>query len=214
MLATDIVSPIDVPAHDNSAMDGFAFAGSDLTAAATAGNLTLKVVGSTLAGAPYAGQVQRGEAVRITTGAVMPMGLDAVVVQELVQTHGDTVSFAASVVRTGDNRRLKGEDLARDKAAIRAGRVVRPAELGLLASLGIGEVGVYRPLRVVFFSTGDELRLIGLPLAEGQIYDSNRYTIHGMLTRLGCEVIDMGVVRDDPALSKKRFTKPAKSATW
>ena len=110
-------------------------------------------------------------------------------------------------MKLGQNVRYAGEDLKAGAVALAKGRIVRPAELGLLASLGIGEVSVYRPLRVVFFSTGDELVSIGLPLGEGQIYDSNRYTLHGMLTRIGCEVIDMGVVRDEPALLERAFVE-------
>jgi molybdopterin molybdotransferase len=206
VLATEVVSPIDVPAHDNSAMDGFALASADLADAAASGaSLTLKVVGSTLAGAPYGGTVSRGEAVRITTGAVMPSELDTVVPLEFVQAQGDSVTFPASVVQAGDNRRLRGEDLASGKPAVPAGRVLRPAELGLIASLGIGEVLVRRRLRVAFFSTGDEIASIGEPLAPGQVYDSNRYTIHAMLLRLGVEPIDMGVVRDNPAALEAAF---------
>jgi molybdopterin molybdotransferase len=147
------------------------------------------------------------------TGAVMPAGLDTVVPQEFTKAEGDAaVRIPAGAVRTGDNRRLKGEDLARGGAALRAGRQLRPADLGLLASLGQAEVPVFRKLRVAFFSTGDELRSIGEPLDEGCVYDSNRYTIWGMLQRLGCEVIDMGVVRDDPAALRAAFSEAAASA--
>jgi molybdopterin molybdotransferase len=213
VLAAEVVSPIDVPAHDNSAMDGFALASADLTDAAANGeNLTLKVVCSTLAGAPYGGTVNRGEAVRITTGAVMPSALDTVVPLEFAHVQGDSVTFPASVVRAGDNRRLRGEDLARGKPAVLAGRVLRPAELGLIASLGIGEVLVRRRLRVAFFSTGDEIASIGEPLAPGHVYDSNRYTIHAMLLRLGVQPIDMGVVRDNPAALEAAFVEASTRA--
>jgi molybdopterin molybdotransferase len=116
------------------------------------------------------------------------------------------------VVRSGDNRRLQGEDLARGEAALSAGRVLRPADIGLAASLGQAELPVWRRLRVAFFSTGDELRSIGEPLAEGCVYDSNRYTIHGMLTRLGVEVLDLGVVRDDPAALEAAFRSACENA--
>jgi molybdopterin molybdotransferase len=142
--------------------------------------------------------------VRIFTGGVVPEGCDAVVMQERAKSVGKLITFGPGII-PGQNVRYAGEDLKAGAVALARGRTVRPAELGLLASLGIGEIGVYRPLRVVFFSTGDELVSIGSPLGEGQIYDSNRYTLYGMLTRMGCEVIDMGVVRDDPALLETAF---------
>jgi len=202
VLAEDVVSPIDVPAHDNSAMDGFAFASAALQAA-SGGEVTLRVIGTALAGEAHGLTPAAGEAVRIMTGAVMPAGCDTVIPQEFTQLasgeSGETVRFAADAVRAGDNRRLRGEDLARGKPALQQGRVLQPADLGLLASLGIAEIKVRRRLRVAFFSTGDELRSIGEPLDAGCVYDSNRYTLHGMLRRLHVELIDMGVVRDDPA---------------
>jgi molybdopterin molybdotransferase len=201
VLGEDIISPVDVPAHVNSAMDGWALRFQDLVKNPS---VALNEVGASFAGLPFAGAVGEGQCVRIFTGGVVPTGCDAVVMQEKAQASGKSISFSPGV-RRGQNVRYAGEDLRKGAVALAKGRVVRPAELGLLASLGIGEVGVYRPLRVVFFSTGDELVSIGLPLAEGQIYDSNRYTLHGMLTRLGCEVIDMGVVRDDPALLEQAF---------
>ncbi|WP_418320545.1 gephyrin-like molybdotransferase Glp [Piscinibacter sakaiensis] len=209
VLARDIVSAIDVPAHDNSAMDGFALAAADLRDGA---DTALPVVGTAFAGEAFAGNVGRGEAVRIMTGAVMPAGLDTVVPQEFTRSDGNRVVIPAGVVRAGDNRRLAGEDLARGEAALRAGRILSPADLGLLASLGQAEVPVFRRLRVAFFSTGDELRSIGEPLDEGCVYDSNRYTLWGMLQRLGVEVIDMGVVRDDPAALEKAFRDAAAAA--
>lgn len=210
VLAEDVVSPIDVPAHDNSAMDGYAFSSAAL-AAANGGEVTLRVIGTALAGEAHGLTPAAGEAVRIMTGAVMPAGCDTVIPQEFTQpvpgaageaadaAADEAVRFAADAVRAGDNRRLRGEDLARGKPALNQGRVLQPADLGLLASLGIAEVKVRRRLRVAFFSTGDELRSIGEPLDAGCVYDSNRYTLHGMLRRLHVELIDMGVVRDDPA---------------
>lgn len=195
VLAEDVISPIDVPAHDNSAMDGYALRGADLLADAPT---RLRVVGITYAGRAFDGVPQAGECVRIMTGGVMPQGCDSVVPQEFATAEGDRIVLAPGTIRAGDNRRLAGEDLKRGSAALARGRVVRPADLGLLASLGVAEVAVQRRLRVAFFSTGDELRSIGQPLDEGCVYDSNRYTIHGMLQRLGCDLIDMGVVRDDP----------------
>jgi len=209
VLASDIISAIDVPAHDNSAMDGFALRGSELLADTTT---RLRIVGSGLAGQNFSGAVPAGSCVRITTGAVMPAGLDTVVPQEFTQLDGDAVLVPAGVLRAGDNRRLAGEDLARGEAALAAGRVLRPADLGLLASLGLAEVPVRRRLRVAFFSTGDELRSIGEPLDAGCVYDSNRYTLWGMLQRLGVESIDLGVMRDDPAALREAFTQAASCA--
>ncbi len=196
VLAVDIVSSINVPAHDNSAMDGYAFCGGVLSTSP----MTFDVVGAAYAGRPFVGNVGTAECVHIMTGAIMPTDCDTVVPQELVQAESDgKITIAPGTVKRGDNCRLRGEDLAEGKPALLQGKILRPADLGLLASLGIGTVSVYRRLRVAFFSTGDELRSIGETLDEGCIYDSNRYTIHGMLNRLGCEVIDMSVVKDDPA---------------
>ena len=196
ILAAELVSPIAVPSHDNSAMDGYALRGSDLSASP----VTLTVVGKAFAGHPYPNEVQPGECVRIMTGAVIPRGCDSVIPHELATHATDTaVTIPPGRIRAGDNRRLAGEDLPAGSTALPRGRRLTPSDLGLIASLGIGEVTVMRKLRVAFFSTGDELRSIGQPLDEGCVYDSNRYTLHGMLVRAGCEPIDMGVVRDDPA---------------
>lgn len=209
-LAADIVSPIDVPAHDNSAMDGFAVRGSDLRSDAS---VTLKIVGNAYAGRAYEGEIGPGECVRIMTGAVMPAFCDTVIPQEFTQqTAGESVVIPAGACKQGDNRRLRGEDLMAGKAALRKGRVLRPADLGLLASLGIAEVPVQRRLRVAFFSTGDELRSIGEPLDEGCVYDSNRYTLYGMLQRLGCDIIDVGVVPDDPSALTAAFRSACENA--
>jgi len=171
------------------------------------------VAGKALAGRPFEGSVAAGMCVRIMTGAVMPKGLDTVVPQELVQLTGDgTVMLPAGVVRAGDNRRLAGEDLRCGEAAVQAGRLLRPADLGLLASLGFAEVPVVRPLRVAFFSTGSELRSVGQALEPGFLYDSNRYTLWGMLTRLGVEPIDMGIVPDDPTLLETALRQAAENA--
>jgi molybdopterin molybdotransferase len=205
VLAADVVSPVDVPSHDNSAMDGYALRFADLKAD---GKVTLKVAGSSFAGVPYQGAVKAGEAVRIMTGGVVPAGADTIVMQEHVEAKDGQVTIGSGH-KQGQNLRKAGEDLQRGQPALRRGQPVRPAETGLIASLGIAEVSVYRRLRVAFFSTGDELVSIGSLLGEGQIYDSNRYTIHGMLTRLGCEVIDMGVVRDDPQLLESAFREAA-----
>ena len=194
VLAEDIVSTINVPSHDNSAMDGYAVRHADL---AGAGETTLKVIGTALAGKSFAGTPGKGECVRVMTGAVMPVGCDTVVIQEVVKAEGDSAVIPPGQ-KQGQNRRFAGEDLALGKVVLKTGQPIRPAELGLIASLGIAEVTVRRRLRVAFFSTGDELVSVGTPLKEGQVYDSNRYTLWGMLARLDVEIIDLGVVPDDP----------------
>ncbi|MEP7100693.1 MAG: gephyrin-like molybdotransferase Glp [Burkholderiales bacterium] len=209
VLARDIVSTFNVPAHDNSAMDGYALRGSDL---ASDVDTVMQIAGSGFAGQADTASAARGQCVRIMTGAVMPTELDTVVPQEFVQVAGDQVTVPAGIVRTGDNRRLKGEDLAQGDPALVAGRVLRPADLGMLASLGQAEVPVFRRLRVAFFSTGDELRSIGEALPAGCVYDSNRYTLWGMLARLGVETIDLGVVKDDPDALEAAFRAAARDA--
>jgi molybdopterin molybdotransferase len=210
VLAADIESPMDVPAHDNSAMDGWAIRFADLR---LDGETTLRRAGDAFAGRPFEGALGAGETVRIFTGGVMPRGADTVVMQERAQATSDAVTIPpGAVTRAGQNRRFAGEDLKRGARVLARGQPIRPAELGMLASLGIGEVSVYRRLRVAFFSTGDELRGIGQPLRAGEIYDSNRYTLYGMLTRLGCEVLDMGVVADVPDRIEQAFRGAAHAA--
>jgi molybdopterin molybdotransferase len=209
VLAADVVSPINVPAHDNSAMDGFAFDGALLSAGQA---LTLAVAGTALAGKGWVGSVAPGQCLKIMTGAIMPEGLDTVVPQELVQSSGQQITIAAGALRRGDNRRFKGEDLCRGKPALLAGSTLGPAALGLLASLGLAQVQVQRKLRVAFFSTGDEIMSLGEAPREGAVYDSNRYTLFGLLTRMGVEVLDMGVVRDDPTALKTAFAMAASTA--
>jgi len=210
VLARDLVSGIDVPSHDNSAMDGYALRSTDLLGTA---DTLIKVAGTAYAGTPFGDTVPIGQGIRIMTGAVMPDGLDTVVPQEFTRTEADgRIRIPQGSVKPGDNRRLRGEDLAHGEAALKAGRILTPADLGLLASLGQAEVAVYRRLRVAFFSTGDELRSIGEPLEAGCVYDSNRYTIWGMLTRLGVELLDLGVVRDEPAALRAAFIQAAACA--
>ena len=209
VIAKDVISPIDVPPHDNSAMDGFAFKGDALQ---THQALSLKVVGTAFAGKAWQGTVQAGECVKIMTGAIMPAGLDTVVPQELCSVETDSVSIPAGIVRAGDNRRLCGEDLKKNFPALAKGTRVTPAAVGLLASLGQPTVPVVRRLKVAYFSTGDEILSLGEAPREGAVYDSNRYTVFGMLQDLGCEMIDMGVVRDDPLRLEQAFAQAAQLA--
>ncbi len=223
VLAEDVVSPFDVPPHDNSAMDGYAFDAGQLVPDAA---LTLQVVGTALAGKAWGGSVNRvlaGQCVKIMTGAIMPGGTDTVVAQEFVTTHphpnslpqvgeGVSISIPANLLKPGDNRRLRGEDLMQGKPALLKGELLTPARLGLAASIGVATLRCWRPIRVAYFSTGDEILSLGEPPREGAVYDSNRYTVFGMLRRMGCEVIDMGVVRDDPALLEAAFLSAAARA--
>ena len=209
VLAAEIVSSIDVPAADNSAMDGYALRGAELP---TSGEAVFDNAGSGFAGQRFEGVLAAGQCVRIMTGAVMPAGLDTVVPQEFVRVEGARIVVPAGVVRSGDNRRRAGEDLAVGDVALKAGRILTPADVGLIASLGHAEVKVVRRLRVAFFSTGDELRSLGEPLEPGCVYDSNRYTLWCMLQRLGVELLDLGVVRDEPAALEATFRLAAASA--
>ncbi len=197
VLSEDVISPFSVPPHDNSAMDGFAFDGAQLEAATA--EIGLRIAGTAFAGAAWRGTLAEGEALKIMTGAVMPAGLDTVVPQEFCTVDGDTVRFPAGALRRGDNRRFAGEDLMQGRPALMQGERIAPAALGLLASLGLARVPVLRRLRVAYFSTGDEILSLGDAPREGAVYDSNRYTVFGLLTRLGCEVVDLGMVRDNPA---------------
>ncbi len=209
ILAQDVVSPISVPPHDNSAMDGYALCGADLLADRPT---TLTVVGTAFAGAAWQGQLQAGECVRIMTGAIMPTGLDTVAPQELVKADADTVQIPLGLLQVGDNRRLLGEDLMAGQPALLAGTRLSPAACGLLASLGLPTAPVWRRPKVAYFSTGDEILSLGEAPREGAVFDSNRYTVAGLVQALGCELIDMGVVRDDPNSLEKAFSEAASQA--
>ena len=208
VLAEDIVSPLDVPAADNAAMDGYALRGSELQAA---GETRLRVAGTSLAGAAPAQDLAPGHCQRIMTGAPMPAGLDTVVPQEFTRREGDTVIIAAGLVYPGANRRLAGEDIARGRIVLRAGHRLRPADIGLLASLGRPQVPVWRRLRVAILSTGSELCPVGQALPPGGVYDSNRYTLGALLAGPEIELRDLGVVRDEPAALRAAF---AEAAAW
>lgn len=224
VLAEDVISPFNVPAHDNSAMDGYAFDSRQLGQTA----LTLDVIGTAFAGKAWQGAVGERQCVKIMTGAIIPKGLDTVVPQEFVSVRTkptgvsgaastssartEFISFPSKLLKPGDNRRHRGEDLAKGKAALLKGELLTPARIGLAASLGLETVRCLRQLRVAYFSTGDEILSLGEPPREGAVYDSNRFTVFGLLTRLGCKVIDMGVVSDEPAALQAAFTQAAAQA--
>jgi len=234
-LFAPILAPMDVPRFDNAAMDGYAFDGTLLEATPTPGTLTLTVIGNVHAGHPLSRTVSTGECARVMTGAPMPPGTDTLIPHEYatpatsesmsslaVSGHAIKSPAAASGLpqvmlstadfRKGANRRLIGEDVRCGQVVFEAGRILRAPDLGILASLGIATVQVRAKLRVAFFSTGDELHPVGDALPPGGLYDSNRYTLYGMLTRLGAEPIDLGVVRDDPAALAQALARAAECA--
>ena len=198
ILATDILSPANVPNYDNSAMDGYAFNADDITPNAST---KLTIIATIFAGKAFDGTLAARECVRIMTGGAMPKGADTVIMQERVQCEANSIHFTEAPKHTM-NVRYAGEDLKLGQVVLTSGHLMRAADLGLLASLGIAKILVYRKLKVAFFSTGDELASVGQSLEIGQVYDSNRYTLHGMLTRMGVEVIDMGAIPDNPDLLK------------
>jgi len=193
VLSADVSSPLDLPCFTNSAMDGYALRAGDVHPGAT-----LRVMGSAFAGRPFAGVVGSGECVRIFTGAPLPEGADAVMVQELTEPQGSLVILRSpGPMSPGENVRHQGEELRRGDRLLSAGRILRPADLGLLAVAGCGEVAVVRRLRVAFLATGDELADPGEQLAPGFIYESNRPVLHALLSEMGVEPIDLGRVGDD-----------------
>ncbi|WP_286238505.1 bifunctional molybdopterin-guanine dinucleotide biosynthesis adaptor protein MobB/molybdopterin molybdotransferase MoeA [Neptuniibacter halophilus] len=195
VLAEDLISPINVPQQTNSAMDGYAVCAAGLNP-----QQPLHIVGSAYAGSAFNGILQAGEAVEIMTGAPLPQGADTILIKEVCQREGNSLSFTGPV-QPGQHVRQAGEDIAAGSLALSQGSRLRPQELGLIASLGHTEVAVYRRLRVAIFSTGDEVVAQGQPLTENCIYDTNRFTLQGMLQRLGCEVIDLGIIEDSqPAM--------------
>lgn len=207
VLAQTITAPFNVPPHRNSAMDGYALHSSSLTA----GLNQLTVIGRSLAGHPFQGDVGQGECVRITTGAVVPEGADTILIQEEVKRFEDRIEYFGSI-KPNKHIRHPGEDLAQGSEVLQQGRVLNAADMGLIASLGLGHITVWRKPKVAIISTGDELRPIGSPLGEGQIHDSNRYTLRALLQRLGVEVIDFGIVADEPSTLEQAFTTAAQQA--
>lgn len=208
VLAEPVIAPCNVPAHDNAAMDGYAIRHVDL---APAGTTRLQVVGTAFAGRPFSGRIGAGQAVRIMTGAEIPQGADTIVIQEHARAEGASVIIPANQEPLQNVRRA-GEDIAQGNIALPSGKRCGAAEIGLIASLGIPEVSVVRRLRVAFFSTGDEIATIGQRLGPGQVYDSNRYTLFSALTLLGCELLDMGVIEDNPTALEQAFIDASANA--
>ena len=206
ILAENLKSSINVPGHDNSAMDGYAIRIADLKADS---NTSFKVIDTAFAGHPSGKSLRQCEAIRIMTGGVIPEGADTVVMQEHTIKDGDTIVIDGNSHRKAQNIRRAGEDIAIGDIVLQQGRKLNAADIGLAASLGIAQLKVYRRLKVCFFSTGDELRTVGTPLKEGEIYDSNRYTLFAMLKRLDVEVTDLGIVGDQPEALKAAFEEAA-----
>lgn len=208
VLAKEVISSINVPPYANSAMDGYAFNSVDLP---TSGENTLTLVGKSFAGIPFKGEVKPGECVRIMTGAQMANGTDTVIMQEQVQANNTAITIQSGHCKN-ENVRHIGEDIKDGDTVLNIGQLITPAELGVLASLGVAEVTVQKQLRVAFFSTGDELRNVDEELEQGQIYDSNRYTLFGMLKNLGVELIDMGIIPDDRQAVENAFKNASTKA--
>ena len=205
ILGENIKSKINVPSARNSAMDGYAINKNDIPVDKTN---TLKIIGKSLAGKPYINSIKKGECVRIMTGAVMPNGADTVVIQEHASiSESNTEIIIDNNTQPKANVRQAGEDISVGDIVLTKGKNLTPADIGLLASLGLSKISVIRKLKVAFFSTGDELRSINEKLNDGEIYDSNRYTLHAMLSRLNADIVDMGVVKDNKNLLVKAFDK-------
>ncbi len=211
ILANDILSPINVPATDNSAMDGFAFNSKDLKTDRE--QIHLRIVGTVYAGQTSVPPTQASECIKIMTGAMMPPDCDTVIPQEFTKSSEEgSITFAKDTVRTGENRRLRGEDLQAGKPAIQQGRILKASDIGLAASLGITELSVYQRIKVAILSSGDELCDMSEPLVPGKKYDSNRFSLHACLSRLGFEIIDCGIVRDTPEDLRRAFTLASQQA--
>ncbi len=211
ILANDILSPINVPANDNSAMDGFAFNSKELKTDRE--QIHLRIVGTVYAGQTSVPPTQASECIKIMTGAMMPPDCDTVIPQEFTQLSDEgLITFAKDTVRAGENRRLRGEDLQAGKPAIQQGRILKASDIGLAASLGIAELGVYQRIKVAILSSGDELCDMSEPLLPGKIYDSNRFSLHACLSRLGFEIIDCGIVRDTSEDLRRAFTLASQQA--
>lgn len=203
----NIISPINVPSFDNSAMDGYAVRLADL-----AQSLTLSVAGKSFAGVPFTGEWVAQSTIRIMTGAMLPAGADAVVMQEDVIVNEDgSVTFPANI-KCGQNIRRIGEDVKQGDVVLAKGSLLNTVSLPLLASLGIDKVKVFPRLKVAVLSTGDELVPVGQPLKEGQIYDTNRFTVKLMLEKLNCEILDFGLLPDNEQEFEKAFVKAQQQA--
>lgn len=209
VLAQDVHAPIQVPSHRNAAVDGYAVVGTDLP---LPGELkTFTIIGESRAGHPFARPVEPGQAVRIMTGAAMPAGADTVIMQEHVERKDEGVTVDARHT-AGQNVRQAGEDIQQDECVLQAGTALTPPQVGLIASLGIPTIQVKRRLRAAVLSTGDELLGFDDPPRQGFIFDSNRFSLHAALQRMGCEIIDLGIVPDNQSALRECLTRAAQQA--
>lgn len=209
VLAENLASNIDLPPFNNSSMDGYAFRFADLDHQAN--QTGLRLIGSAFAGHGFEGKVKPNTCVRIMTGAPVPVGYDTVQMQEETEAQGELILINHPKTK-GTNVRHRGEELTQGTKVLNAGIQIGAAELGVLATIGASQVRVYRQLKVAFFSTGDELRPVGSELAPGQIYDSNRYSIRGLLSRANVEWLDLGVIADNPEAIRHAFRHAASNA--
>ena len=210
ILAADIIAAFNTPPCDNSGMDGYAFRSKDINE--NQETLSLKIVGQSFAGHPYSGRIAAGEAIRIMTGAQVADDVDTVVMQEHTETPDDATLLITTIPKPLANVRKAGDDLRTGQTFLSKGKKLSPTDLAFLATQGIAEVKVHRKLRVAFFSTGDELRSIGETLGEGDIYDSNRYSIYGLLKNMDIDIIDMGVIKDERQAIEEAFISAANIA--
>lgn len=206
VLAEKVLSPLNVPPHDNSAMDGYAFSLASLEK-----SKTLTLVGRSMAGAPYQGECKLGECIRIMTGAKMPVCCDSVEMQENCQVEGEQITFLKEK-QLGSHVRNAGEDIQLNQQVLEKGHRLTAVDIGVLASLGVATVTVYRKLKVALIATGDELKLPGQALTEGDIYESNSFVLSAMLEKLHIDVIDFGIIRDDLAAITEAFVSADKQA--
>lgn len=214
VLSYPIIANMNVPVANNSAMDGYAFHSEALQQGS---RVRLSVIAKQFAGQslkvnPVSHFEKNRDAIRIMTGALMPPDCDTVIPQEWVTTLNDQIEFDTDKISAGDNQRLKGEDLRFGDTVLAQGRILRASDLGLIASMGFANVQVFQKMTIAYFSTGDEVTAVGEPLPEGSLYDSNRFTILGMLSRMGFDLIDLGIVRDQPEALKQVFLQAASQA--
>lgn len=206
VLAEDLAANVDLPPFDNSSMDGYAFKAEDLQNAQS-----LKLIGKSFAGHPFTGEYQENSCVRIMTGALVPACYDTVQMQEKTRIDNDKIYFDGEITK-GKNVRKQASELKAGASVLQKGTVIKAAEMGVLATIGVSQIRAYRRLKIAFFSTGDELRPVGSELSSGQIYDSNRYSLLGLLERANVEWIDLGVIKDNPEDIRQAFRNAAANA--
>ena len=207
ILSEAVYAPINSPNETNSAMDGYAFSSAEITKGR---EFSLNLIGTSWAGRPFKGVLQAGQCIRVFTGAVVPSEADSIIMQEHVESDGQCIHFPIDTIG-GQHIREVGEDMQQGSLLFASPKKLNAIDLGLLASAGVCEVSVSRPVKIAFFSTGDELTELGKPLFSGQIYDSNRYALHGLLNNINYIVTDMGVIGDDKQLLEESFIEAAKN---